>query len=109
MSQGVVVCDFCSTPGPEWSFPCRDFMAAPADAPPWLLQGFKGPWLACSTCRQYVDANDRLGLAIHCAGVLSRRHVDVPLGEGIIRCQEVQSMFFDHRDGPAVRVPEGRS
>lgn len=57
-SSAQLVCDFCSTPNPRWSYPTKDFTSA--------YDGFdvelRGGWAACDECKRLIDHEDRIKL-----------------------------------------------
>lgn len=61
----VLICDFCSAPSPEWSYPCGDFqmptfLLAEGEVMDYNLIGW---WAACSKCKTFIDAEDWEGTA----------------------------------------------
>lgn len=58
-----MVCDFCYRPGPAWSFMARSFTYALVLDDKAAVGRSVGAWLACTPCRQLVDAGDWQGLA----------------------------------------------
>ena len=66
---GVVrICDFCSSPKPRWSYPCRDFAFDQYDAIGSLIAEqhvFRGAWCACAQCHYLIGKRQYENLASH--------------------------------------------
>ena len=84
----VGVCDFCSKPGPRWSYPCDSFTIGP--------YGSVGPWAACFDCHVLIERAryDR---------VLDRA-MGSKTGPGRAQLAGLLRAFKQHRCGPGVRL-----
>lgn len=50
-----MICDFCSSPEPRWSYPAEDVNVLPELTPPAIS---KGAWLACDECAALIGRNE---------------------------------------------------
>jgi hypothetical protein len=69
-----VICDFCSSPDVRWSYQAVDFVIDE----PRIEWGSRGGWAACDTCHDYIEHNDRAGLARHSHDNFFKTHPEVP-------------------------------
>lgn len=97
----VTVCDFCGCDEPRWSLPAGEHalvLSEPADGMPGYVTSW--PWLACDTCRVFID-NDRW------LELLGRAVARIALANPGLRIYpadvaKVHGTFRDARSGPAV-------
>jgi hypothetical protein len=90
----TVICDFCSSPRPRWSYPCPDF----------TVQGYgsEGDWAACDECSLLVEADDREALALRSAEQYVALHGLVSAGASVMIAEtlvDFQRLFFEHKTG----------
>ena len=90
----IVICDFCSSPRPRWSYPCPDFE----------VQGYgsEGAWAACEPCAVLVEADDREGLALRSAETYVEVHGLISTGAAGMIAEtlvDFQRHFFERRNG----------
>ena len=87
-----MICDFCRGESPSWEYPVDgDF-----ELPSGVMS--LGPWVSCDRCREFVDDDDRLGLARRCRMRNPELSLDV--------IQAVQARFFIHQVGEARPIRE---
>jgi hypothetical protein len=55
----VTICDFCSSEDVKWSYECTDFETPLPNEEPWVSTG---GWAACQTCKDFIEADDWVGL-----------------------------------------------
>jgi hypothetical protein len=92
--NGSVICDFCSSPAPRWSYPCPSFE----------VQGYgsEGDWAACEECSVLVEAGDREGLALRSAEKYVALHGLISTGASVMIAEtlvDFQALFFEYRNG----------
>jgi hypothetical protein len=97
----TIACDFCSTTqNVSWKFPCDDFSITFALG--LKPQNFTGPWAACDVCKQFIEQDDRPGLAARALKLDPDKRN--PLGlTGVLNAH---GGFFDHRAGDPVPFEE---
>lgn len=107
--SAVTVCDFCSAPGPRWTYGCLPFNYNGIPA------GSDGDWGACDSCRELIDA-DRWGdladrsiesMLFHSKGAANRQQKEFMRRQVLAMHQQ----FATHRTGPATaeRPPARRA
>jgi hypothetical protein len=59
-SELVTICDFCSSPGPSWRYPCESFESSgPADWPTLVMVE---DWGACGPCHDLIESGQDIAL-----------------------------------------------
>lgn len=89
-------CDFCFfAPPPYWAFPATDFVMTTVGSEDHTSHG---GWLACTTCRSFIERGDLDGLVEYVsAGYIARgQSWDPELSRELRR---LWRMFLEHRDG----------
>lgn len=89
-----VICDFCGSPDPKWSFPARDFHLG-AD------RVSADGWAACPACHALVLRGDRDKLAMRSAKRIARAH-RLPLHGIPAQVRAMQDDFWANRLGDPV-------
>ena len=90
------VCDFCSLHVSSlWTYPVDDFVVD------LLMVQSVGYWAACAACRDFIERDDREGLARRSVEMLG-----VPAVAGTSKMMNeivsnLHATFFSHRQGPA--------
>ena len=110
------VCDFCSAPDVQWSYPARDFIVreeglvvgigeSELTAKEFILdQGSHGGWAACPACSALVERGDRERLARRSAKRLIRTHPELGLSlrQVLPDVRRRHDDFWANREGPRV-------
>lgn len=82
----MIRCDFCLAADPPWEFPAGEINIPEAE---WRSIG---PWTACDSCRELIDANDRDGLAAR---------AEAQGVSDFVAARYLHERFFAARRGPA--------
>jgi hypothetical protein len=92
--DATMLCDFCSSPAPAWSYPAASFID---------LMGSHsiGDWIACEDCHALIEADDRDGLARRAVAALADK---VDPEWSLAYCRDLHRRFRAHRTGPAERL-----
>lgn len=93
VSSGFGLCDFCSPPSPaKWMYACSDFVMVGGIT----TLNSKGPWAACVTCAELIEAHSTYDLAMRILG----DELDSALRDAL-RAQQVRILekFFSHSTG----------
>lgn len=94
------ICDFCSSPDVQWSYPARDFEVT--GIPLARRAGSSGGWAACPVCHVLIERGDRVRLAHRSAKRMARRYgVSVNSIERELR--SLHDQFWASREGPPTR------
>ena len=103
MSNSNLLCDFCSAPGPQWSYPARSFLAYRVAN---LAGESVGGWAACEQCHALIELDDRRNLAQRSLDELVIKHPEASAVAAILYndLAALHQQFFDHRNGPAVPI-----
>ena len=92
------ICDFCSTPGPAWRYPARNFVGYEACG---IVGESVGEWAACEECHRLIAAGDRAGLTERSVVSFIAFHRELET----IRCElasevaKLHHRFFENRTG----------
>lgn len=97
----MLICDFCSDPHPAW------WMKAKTIEVPEARAISQGDWAACDQCRQLIERNDRVKLALRWSRSAGARYLvdhgaSMPYLMGA--AQRMHDYYFDARL-PAEPVP----
>ena len=84
--EPVMICDFCASPEPCWSFPARRVQTS-------QFTHSSDSWAACQACRNLIDRGDRDRLARR-AWRASRR---LGFGPSLKEIKRVHGAFFAAR------------
>ncbi|MET1083300.1 MAG: hypothetical protein ABWY12_09680 [Burkholderiales bacterium] len=95
------ICDFCSDPVPRWLY-----RATNIDYPSLKAESLSA-WVACETCSDLIERNEKIALAKRTANMMCARHPEfepvATLGEVVY----LHGTFFKHRiDGPRLPLPD---
>jgi hypothetical protein len=95
------VCDFCSHPSVGWRYPARSFVAYITDE---VAGQSVGDWAACDTCHEFIENDDRAGLAAHSINSLIRVQPEFEIArEELSREMErLHGTFFSNRMGAPI-------
>lgn len=109
-SGGEMVCDFCGSLQPTWTYPCKDyevFQGVKANGEK-LVVGSLGHWAACALCHELVERVAKSELAARSVQSMVEmgkwREDDV--AEWQERLQMVQDTFWWNRTGSAIDMGE---
>ena len=105
MFDAIMLCDFCSGPGPAWRYPAESFIAYCTAE---LAGESVGDWAACGHCHDLIEANDRAGLAQRSLDELMARHPEAKPAAAAFHQHlvELHERFFVHRKGSAALLEE---
>lgn len=98
IGSAVTACDFCSAPGPRWTYGCLPFRYEGVNA------GSADDWAACDACHDLIEAADWNELAER--GMQSMIfHSPTPVPESSRRWMHkkvlgMHRQFASHRTGP---------
>lgn len=93
----ILLCDFCSTPLPTWSYPSPRFIICETDS---QITVSEPGWCACDICHEMIEANQRDALVSRSLATLP-----FPADEQLFDwLKDLHRKFFDHRCGPASRL-----
>jgi hypothetical protein len=102
LRPNAVSCDFCGSAEVAWQFPCETWDIENPVAP-GLTHRMLDSWMACTPCRDLVDADDWDGL-------LARVLVESPMAS-MLPADQVAAMlrplwtgFAEHRRGAPIPV-----
>jgi len=87
----VGICDFCSGPGPRWSYDCESFTLA--------SYGSVGAWAACFACHACIERETYNELVARAVGGRGRM-----FSEEWLQMAALLGAFKRHRRGPAVKL-----
>lgn len=106
MPFNLAQCDFCHSEAVQWSYPAEDFIVPmPEPLPDW---GSCGPWAACATCHDLIEAGK-------VAELIARSVETLTTGiEGMVLCAlgveihphivRLHSEFHKRRLGKPIRI-----
>jgi hypothetical protein len=95
----LMICDFCSGPGPAWRYPAISF-----------YDSFGGrsveDWLACEVCHRMIAAGDRDGLSRRslCASGVQMAVGLLGRAFALDYCRDLHTRFWQARRGEAFRT-----
>jgi len=95
-----LICDFCSSTAPAWSYPAKTF-----DAKSTHKGRSVGDWLACDVCHRLIEAGDREKLAHRILLCPTVHQFNLDRVSAIDFARRLHGEFFAHRCGPAVPWP----
>lgn len=119
------LCDFCSYPHVEWSYPCRDHkravtqtlaFAIRADDSAELVEDMvidgwqHGGWAACNVCHAFIERGNRDKLAARSARRIVQKlakntpPIIYPYAIALRTVREFHDDFWANRTGPAVKA-----
>lgn len=95
------LCDFCSTPAVAWSYPARTFVTCVIGG---IISESLGAWVACTTCKDLIEAGNRRGLAEHSleAFLVAQPQLAAVRDDLFVQLLVVHAGFFAHRTGDPV-------
>src|SRR3954468_4095479 len=97
-----IVCDFCSDPKPEWSFPCKNFRIGKVGD-----DHSEGPWAACETCYSLILRADYRALGMRSAKHLSAEALQGVRPNALLKSfRTLHEQFQKNRTGPPRRLTE---
>lgn len=89
------LCDFCSSPHPEWTHPCRDFL---------ITSGLSvGGFTACGACHAIIMLGNLEALIARAATAFHVRRPDVPVEALVELVRPIHAGFWLNRKGEPVR------
>lgn len=112
------VCDFCSSPDVQWSYPARSFRherhltayavdltdASIESQNIDLTAGSIGNWAACPACHALIERQDRKRLVLRSAKRMLRKHpMQMTLRTAMDLIRPLQDQFWDNRTGQPTR------
>lgn len=111
--EGEGICDFCSSPDPQWDYPCRDFVQNEIIELPHQRFSIEahsdGEWAACPACHALIERGDRVRLAKRSAKRLLKR-VDPEIARvwslknATEHTRHIHDGFWRHREGQPERI-----
>lgn len=96
------VCDFCSSPDPVWTYPCRSFTLGVSNISGFAEQGSAGAWAACYPCSRLIEEGEDEDLSLRAISNQSElssllpRETQLGLAADLRR---IHDKFRQHRTG----------
>lgn len=102
------ICDFCSTPNPEWSYPTKSFKMDLTKIGLNIDYYSEGSWAACEYCHGLIEKGLQEALAHHSAVTLieSKSLPRAFLPEIERQIFRLHRNFWRYRQGPARRIKD---